>query len=78
MRLAASISPAPSARPLLEWSPRDHPSDRQKIVALSAMRLDDQAIAPQLMSPRSISACRCTPYDTALPLLCSSTTPTFG
>ncbi len=50
MRRAAPVSPAPSARPLLEWSPRDHPSDRQKIVAipaLSAMRLDDQAPAQE-------------------------------
>src|SRR5206468_422250 len=34
--------------------------------------------APRLSWPRSISACRCTPYDTALPPICSSTTPTFG
>src|SRR5437667_121754 len=32
----------------------------------------------RLSWPRSRSACRCTPYDTALPPICSSTIPTFG
>jgi hypothetical protein len=49
-RRRARFTRAKCARPLLEWSPRDHPSDRQKIVAipaLSAMRLDDQAPAQE-------------------------------
>jgi hypothetical protein len=34
-RRRARFTRAKCARPLLEWSPRDHPSDRQKIVANS-------------------------------------------
>jgi hypothetical protein len=56
MRRAAPVSPAPSARPLLEWSPRDHPSDRQKIVANSCPLSDASMTKRPRKKPAGILA----------------------